>query len=339
MYYDAEIIQQINNSINIVDYVSQYFNLKESSGEYWINCPFHKDDINPSLSINKDKNVFYCFGCGCGGSIIQFVMHYHELSFPKAVEYLIQYGNLTITPKEYSNVLSLLHKMKYKQKEVKQINRQYLPDNYMDRYIKEPIKEWLTEGIKQEILDEYDVRYDKCGNRIVFPVRDSNGKIIAIKGRTLFNNHKDLGIPKYIYYQKIETNDFLFGLHKNLPYIQEKKEVIVFEGAKSVFFAEGYGYKNVVSLETSNINEYQIQLLLQLKTDVVFALDKGIKVATKKITNIKNNKNTYVNIGLLPKLTNVYVIEDKQGLLEDKDSPVDKGKEVWEKLYESRYKL
>ena len=65
---------------------------------------------------------------------------------------------------------------------------------------------------KQEILDKYEVRYDKLHNRIVFPIKNIEEKIIAIKGRTLYSNYKDLGIPKYIYYQKIITNDFLFGL-------------------------------------------------------------------------------------------------------------------------------
>ena len=76
--------------------------------------------------------------------------------------------------------------------------------------------------------------------------------------------------------------------------------------------AESYGFNNVVSLETNKINEYQKNLLLQLKVNIVFALDKGIKIVTKKINKIKNDNNIYVNIGLLPKLTNVYVIEDKK---------------------------
>lgn len=339
MYYDTETIQEVNNSINVVDYAAQYLNLHESRGEYWAVCPFHKTDVNPSLSFNKEKNVFNCFACKTSGSTIQFVMHYHNLSFPKAVEHLINYANITVIKREHSEILEYLRKIQYKQKERKQINREYLPDNIMSRYLKKPINEWLDEGIGQEMLDKYDVRYDVCGNRIVFPIVDTDGRIIAVKGRTLFPNFEDLGLTKYIYYQEIGTNDFLFGLYENLEYIKEKNEVIVFEGCKSIMKSEGYGYKNAVSLETSNINKDQIRLLLQLKVDVVFALDKGIKITTQKISNIKNSKYTYVNIGLLPRLTNVYVIEDKENLLPDKASPVDQGKEVWEKLYKARYKI
>lgn len=339
MFYDSETIQQVNNAINVVDYAAQYLDLNEYRGEYWAICPFHENDTDPSLSFNREKNVFNCFGCKTSGSTIQFVMYYHNLSFPKAIEHLINYANLTIVKRERSEILEYLRKIQYKKKNKKQIEREYLPDNIMNRYVKKPVVEWLNEGIKQEILDKYNVRYDVCGNRIVFPIIDINGKIIAVKGRTLFSNYEELGLTKYIYYQEIGTNDFLYGLYQNLQYIKEKNEVIIFEGAKSVYKAEGYGYKNVISLETSNINEDQMRLLLQLKCDVVFALDQGVKITTQKVKNIKDKKYTYVNIGLLPKLTNVYVIEDRFSLLQPKDSPVDQGKEVWEKLYEARYKI
>ena len=333
--YDNDTITQINNSINIVDYAKQYLDLEYKYGEYWSKCCFHKDDLNPSLSFNQEKNLFNCLACNTGGNIIQFVQNYHKLSFPEAIEHLISYGNIDIIPKKHSEILEFLQKTKLKSKNTNIITREYLSDNYINRYSKKPISKWLDEGIKQEILDKYNVRYDKKGNRIVFPIRNSEGKIIAIKGRTLYENYADLGIPKYIYYQKIITNDFLFGLYENLPYIKEKNEVIVLEGAKGVMLAESYGFNNVVSLETDNINEYQKNLLLQLKVNIVFALDKGIKIVTNKVTKIKNS-NIYVNIGLLPKLTNVYVMEDKNGLLEEKECPCDQGKEVLEILYEGK---
>lgn len=338
--YDIETIEQVNNSINIVDYAKQYLTLEYKNGEWWCNCPFHEGDVNPSLSFNEEKNLFKCFGCGIAGTPIIFVQNYHNLSFPNAVEYLIKYSNINVIDKEHSDLIDFLHKNKFKNKVITPINRTYLPNNCMDKYCKQPIKEWLEEGITQEVLDKYDVRYDKQNNKIVFPIRDINGEIITIKARTLYPNYQELGITKYIYYQKIITNNFLFGLYENLDYIKSKNEVIVFEGSKSVMKAEGYGYKNSVSIETDNINEYQIQLLLKLRCNLVFAFDKGIKVITQKLkTKNKYDKNTYVNIGLLPKLTNVFIVEDQENLLPQKDSPVDQGIKVWEKLYESRYKI
>lgn len=337
MKYTYEQIQQINNSIPIVDYVSQYLDLRQDKGsridEFWANCPFHDNDTNASLSFNQEKNVFNCLACGSNGTLINFVMLYHKKTFPQAVEYILSLSNVKLEPKEYSEVFEFLKKNNIKKTD-KVIERVQLSQDVIEKYIKEPIKEWLQEGINQEILDKYNVRYDKNSNAIVFPILDISGNVVALKARTLYNNHNDLGIPKYKYYNYIGTNDFLFGLYQNKENILSKKEVLVFEGSKSVMLVEGYGYHNAVSIETNRINEYQMKLLLELKCDIVLCLDKGVE-----ISYLKNKKGTHVDIGLLPKLTNVYVVEDKQGLLKDKDSPVDRGKEVWEKLYESRYKL
>lgn len=328
--YDLAIIEQINNSISLLDYAGQYLNFSERNGEYWTHCPFHEGDINPSFSINKDKNVFYCFGCNRGGSIIQFVMYYHNLSFTQAVKYLIDYANLSIEPKEKSETLNYLRQYKYKKmKTDEDFNREYLPDDYMNRFVKAPIEEWLAEGIKQEVLDEYEVRYDRIGNRIVFPIRNSEGKIIAIKGRTRVEDFENLGVSKYIYYQPIGTNNFLFGLYKNLPYIQEKNEAIIVEAEKGVLKLESWGFKNVIALSTSNINQHQKTMLISLKTNLTFAFDKD--VSRKEI--IKRIKD-------LALFTNVFYIFDAHNLLSGKESPYDRGLEIWNKLYTHyKYKI
>lgn len=337
MKYTSEQISQINNAIPIVEYASQYLALHKKNGEYWCICPFHNDS-DASMSFNKDKNSYFCFGCDSKGYLINFVMQYKKLSFPNAIEHILQLVNISLEEKEHSEIFEYLHKNNLKKCESDTLLRPYLDDNVIDQYTKEPIKEWIVEGVSQEVLDKYEVRYNKNSNAIVFPIRDFNGKIFAIKARTLYTNYKDLGLTKYKYYQSIGTNDFLFGLFQNYKSIKDKNEVIVLEGAKGVFLAESYGYTNCVSLETNRITEPQMDLLLQLKVDIVMCLDKGIKITTDK--NLKNKENlTYVNIGLLPKLTNVYVMEDTAGLLKYKDCPADHGKEIFTKLYEGKYKV
>jgi DNA primase len=342
MKYTSEQLTQINNAIPIVEYVSKYLKLEPGTGrrsnEYWTHCCFHEGDNNSSLSFNSDKNVFRCMACDTKGGLINFVMEYHNKSFVQAIEYILQLVNIPFEEREYSEIVEYLHKTNHKIIEKEVINRVFLPESTIYQYTKEPIIEWINEGIQQDILDKYNVRYDKKGNAIIFPIRDINGNIIAIKARTRYENHADLGIPKYMYYQKIITNDFLFGLYENIEQIKKRNEVIIFEGCKSVMLAEGYDYPNCVSLETNNFNEYQINLLLQLKCNIVIALDKGMKITNQQ--GLKNTKDTtYINIGLLPKFTNVEVIEDRYGLLPPKASPVDCGKEVFDKLYEGKYKI
>lgn len=337
MVYSQDTIDKISRDVNIVDYAEKYLDLEYRSGEYWTTCPFHKDDKNPSLSFNQDKNVFWCFGCGASGGIIDFVMLYQKLSFPKTIEYLLAYSGISAKETEYSDIMKCMRSIGRKKKILQTVEHLQLPDSVMDRYTKKPIKEWISEGIKPEVMEKYDVRYDTLGNRIVFPIRDISGNIISIKGRTLFDDFEERKIAKYQYYTKIDTNDFLFGLNYKQDIIQEKKEVIIAEGAKSVMFAEGYGIDNCVSLETNRINDYQINLILQLKCDVVMALDKGMKITTRK--KDADDKYTYINIKLLPMMTNVYVIEDKNNILPLKASPFDCGKEIWDQLYSERIKI
>jgi hypothetical protein len=123
-------------------------------------------------------------------------------------------------------------------------------------------------------------------------------------------------------------------LNKNIGEIQRKNEIILFEGMKSIILAEGFGYSNCCSLETNRINYHQLKILLSLKVDIVIALDKGIEVVAK--SDGYKTKDNEINIGILPKMTNVYIVRDKDNLLDFKDSPVDKGKEVWDLLYSER---
>lgn len=324
MKYTSEIIQQICNKINLVDYISQYTELEERKGEYWCCCPLpdHNEDT-PSFSINDNK--YYCFGCGASGGLINFYMDYHKKTFPEAMEALIKLTNIDITQFEYSNIMEYLHKICNKKCDKPHIIRTYLCEDVINKYTKIPITEWLIAGILQSILDKYDVRYNYDGNAIVYVIRDINGKIIAIKARTLYSNCKDLGISKYIYYQPIGTNDFLFGLFQNKENVIVKKEVICVEGAKGVMLAESQGYDNVVSFETNHINEHQMELLLSLKVRIVLALDKGAPLDIKVMN-------------LLSRFTDVYYMKDTENLLKDKDCPFDISKEVSDKLYNTKIK-
>lgn len=325
--YSEEFLQEIIEKVDLVDYVSKNLELVKKGRDYFSMCPFHEEDTG-SLSVSPSKNMWYCFGCYRGGNIINFVQEYQKLSFVGAVEYLSSYtgleqGETKPTP-ETIKFLKQFNKKK-KQEKIKHI---ILPDNVMDKYSKEPILEWIWEGIDPNVMDKYQVRYDKNSNRIVFPIWDNDGNIINVKGRILFDNYADLGMSKYIYYYELGCNDFLYPLHFKRKIIRETGEVKVFEGSKSVYKCEGHGILDCLSLETSNINEYQIRQLLELHCDIVFCWDKGV--------NIEKLKD---KIRVLTKFTNVYLVLDNRGLLKDKDSPIDKGLEIFQELYRCKIKL
>ena len=166
--YPPEVIQKIIEDIKVKDYIEKHIELKRHGKDYFSMCPFH-DETDSSFSVNPDKNIWYCFGCGRGSSIIDFVMLYHKLSFTKAIELLIRYTNLDINsiPKESEIVNFLKKTYSVHNRKIDDIKHEILPNDIMDKYKKAPIKEWLSEGIKQNILDLFDVGYDTRSNRIV----------------------------------------------------------------------------------------------------------------------------------------------------------------------------
>ncbi len=325
--YTEEFIQQLIEKVDLLDYISQYVELKQKGKYHFGVCPLH-DENTASFAVSQDSQKWHCYGCDKSGNIITFIMEYHKLSFPKAIEYLSNYtgleqGEVKPTPE----TIKFLKQFTKKKKQEK-IEHTILPDNIMDKYSKEPILEWIWEKIEQDVMDKYQVRYDFSSNRIVFPIWDNEGNIINVKARTLFDNYKELGIQKYIYYYKLGCNDFLYPLHFKREIIKQTGEVKIWESSKSVWKTESWDIENCLSLETSNINDFQIRQLLELKVDLVFCLDKGVDI---------NKLRDKINV--LTKFTNVYLVLDNKGLLDDKDAPCDKGKEIFLELYRNKIKL
>jgi DNA primase len=202
----------------------------------------------------------------------------------------------------------------------------------MDKFDKEDIVEWLDEGIAQDVLDKYDVRYNKRDNRIVYPIRDNDGNIISVKGRTLdpdFKDKKGFASRKYAYYTSIGTTYFFFGYYENREEIEKQNTIIIFEGEKSVMKLESFGMYNCVASLTDALTEEQVDALIKSSCrDVVIAWDKGV-LTTHIKTQVKR----------LKKYKNVYYLKDTQQLLKEKDSPIDQGIEVFMHLYDNKERI
>ena len=214
-----------------------------------------------------------------------------------------------------------------------EVIHEYLPEKEYEKYPRKEISEWLDEGIRQDILELFDIRINERDNRIIYPVRDIKGNLINVKGRTRYKNFKELKIPKYINYYPIGTMDYFQGLNITLPYIKEQNEIIIFESVKSVMKAFGWGYKNSASAEKHTLTDEQVKLLVRLRVNVVFAFDSDISYSDRDI------KKT---IDILKRITNVYLIYDKNKLLGGKDAknaPVDLTRDIWEQLYYSKTKV
>lgn len=320
----ADIISQAD----LVEYARQFCDLTYRSGEYWGLSPF-KEERTPSFSINAEKQRFYDFSTGKGGNIIQFIKELNKCTTREAVQKLKAYLGLT-DDNSYSGMpmaVKVARKYKpYPPKKAADGKPTILPDSYMELYEndKSKLKLWRDEGMTDEILERFQVRYDPFSNRIVYPVRDFNGKIVNVSGRTLDEHFKEKGIRKYTYFQKWGEMNVLFGYSEHSEAIEERGEIILFEGAKSVMIADSWEYRNGCALLTSHISDNQFTFLLQLGKKIVLALDNDVDIYTDR------------NVKRLARYLPVQVIQDAERLLGEKDAPVDKGKGVWEKLYSER---
>jgi DNA primase len=199
-------------------------------------------------------------------------------------------------------------------------------ERLLNLFVPYPHKIWIDDGLQIKTLKNFKVGFDVNSERITIPVHNKDGQLIGVKGRYCGNNPSIMDEQKYNYIVPCSKSIELFNLHRALPYIQDSKEVIVVEGAKTTMFLWDWGFRNVVSIEGDRLSPVQAKLLKDtgLDVDLVFAWDKDksadfIKQQTRQIKN-----------------RNKFVIWDSKGLLTGKDSPCDKGREVFVKLYEDR---
>lgn len=321
-------IREILEQSDLYDYVSQYVDLELKGKEYWGLSPFQEENT-PSFSLNEEKQLWKDFSSGKGGNIVDFITEYHKCSVGEAIKKLLSW--LNISESEYvpkSDTIRYMKKYKRRKNSFSLLPpKKALSESELDKYEKSKIELWIDEGIDQQTCDEFEIRYDPYDESIIIPIRDNSGRLVNICRRTTDPNYKIYGIPKYIYKYPMGQTDFLYGWAKSKDFIVSKKEVIIAEGAKSVMKLYQFGYKNSVAALTSHLNEHQILPLIKLGYDVVIAFDKDAKPYEDQ------------NIKRLKKFCAVYLALDRHNFLDNKDSPVDKGKSVWDQIYQERIRL
>lgn len=321
-------LSELIDSVDILEYISQYTEFEEKGGEYWC-LSLLQNENTPSFSVRRETNTFYDFSSGKGGNVLNFIKYYNRCSFGEAVEILKKYVGCDgeIKPTKKFAAVEVAKRYKGRKKQTKVSQTKVLPDDYMLRYEKNPEKlaVWEAEGISKASLERFQVAYDSFSDRLVYPIRNVNGNIVNIGARTLDPNWKQKKLRKYSYLFSWEGGmNTVFGLAENKEEILRKKEIILFEGAKSVMIADSWGIKNCGAVLTSHLSALQLKILAKLGVRVVFALDKEVVIRDDP------------NIAKLKRYTSVDYIWDRDNLLDEKDSPVDKGVDTFIKLYEGR---
>lgn len=327
-------IDDLLEKVDIVEIASMFTDLEEKNGEYWGISPITFPQENtPSFSVRRESGRFYDFSSGVGGTAITLVQYCMHKSKYEAIEWLKQYVgyeesseaprtsrmSATLTCKKYA-------KPKRAEKESKIT---ILPDDYMLRYEKREDKfaVWESEGISKESLGKFQVMYDAFSDRLVYPIMNLDGKIVNVGGRSLDPEWKEKGLRKYCYFYPWGKLDLIYGLYENYESIINAGEIILFEGCKSVLLADTYGIHNAGALLTSHLNPRQMKVLAKLGVRVVFALDKDVDISKDH------------NIEKLKRYVYVEYVWDKNGILEAKDSPIDKGLDAFREVYNNRLRL
>lgn len=335
MRYNQQQLDELAEKVSIVNLIEQTEDLRRKGQYYFCCCPFHNNDDTPSLCVYPTSNKWYCFGCGAGSSVYDWIMQKQDKSFSEALQIVCDMTGDDIGDYVESESLAFLKQLK-KQKSANAIQENIrktldFTEDYLNKYSDELPEEWIDEGMTEEALRFYNIRIDHNSNRIVYPVLDADGNFIGVKGRTRIKAYKELGLSKYINYQKIGTIDYFQGWQQALLEIKNKKAVVIFEGIKSCIKAYGWGITNTVASETAALSDGQLRLLIKTGIpEIIIAWDSDQK--TQDI--IRDPK-----IQMLKKFSSVSIIENKDGLLGDKEAPVDQGERVFRELYERRVRL
>ena len=210
------------------------------------------------------------------------------------------------------------------------VDSHYIPndilnENIMNEFYLKPFHDWLLEGISIRTQREFEVGIDLMSHRIIFPYRNQFGQLVGIKGRAFEQDVNDYN-PKYKYIYPCNASMELFNYHRAKEYIDKEKKVIIFEGEKSVMKLHSNGIYNAVALGSSSISPHQASLFAyNPDIEIILAYDKD-----KTIEEILEHAKAF-------DLSRVTFLYDKHDLLQGKDSPIDKGIDVFNKLYDKRY--
>lgn len=314
-----EIIDEIRRRIDIVEFIGRYVQLQKRGRNFIGLCPFHNEKT-PSFIVSPDKEIFHCFGCQKGGNVINFYMAIENLTFPEAVENLAKELGMVLPKREQSpaerakyearQIQYAIHEEAMKmfcaalQKNVGQQARDYLTKREINAEIREKFKlgyapdtfDYLTEGLKARGFTEEQLLqsglvtksekngklYDVFRNRVMFPIFDYKGKVIAFGGRIMDKGEpKYLNSPQTLIFDKSKT---LYALNFAGNNIRNKDKVVIMEGYIDVITAHRYGVDNAVaSLGTAFTNDHG-SLLHRYTNNVLLAYDgdaAGLKAAKR----------------------------------------------------------
>lgn len=323
MFYSDDVIEEVRSRNDVVDLIGNYIKLTKKGSSYFGLCPFHNEK-SPSFSVSRDKQMYYCFGCGAGGNVFTFVMEYENYTFVEAVKYLAERAGISLPEVEVSEEqkriqsqrqrLLDIHKMaaRYFYYQLKSKNGANALAYFENRCLSKetiahfglgfsnPYRDDLYQFLKSKgyddgilkasglvTMDEKYGAHDKFWNRVMFPIMDVNNKVIGFGGRVLGDGTpKYLNSPETLLFDKSRN---LYGL--NFARTSRQPFMIICEGYMDVIAMHQAGFTNAVaSLGTAFTLQHGI-LLKRYTEEVRLAYDSdeaGVKAALRAIPILRS---------------------------------------------------
>ena len=334
---DHNTVQQILDTADIVDVVSDFVSLKRR-GANWIGlCPFH-NDRRPSFYVSRAKGICKCFACGEGGSAVNFIMKHEQLSYPEALRYLANKYHIEIHEKELTDEekqaqtereamlmlnewactyfekqlhetqsgrdigLTYFRERGFNDATIKTFRLGYSSDTYSDFY-----QAAVNQGFNPKLL--FDVGlcipddrggHDRFRGRVMFPIMNIAGKVIAFGGRTL---KKDKDVAKYVNSPEsaiYSKRDVIYGLFQAKREISKLDKCFIVEGYADVISMHQAGFKNVIASSGTALTEGHIHAIRRFTSNVTEMFDgdaAGIKAAIRGVDMLLKEG---LNIKVLP---------------------------------------
>ncbi len=333
MLFSEHKISEIIEKNDIVDVISEYMTLKRSGSNYSALCPFHSEKT-PSFSVSSSKQIFNCFGCGVGGNVITFIQRIERIDFVEAVKLLAERAGVQLEeekdPKQREK--ARLHKALYKvnteaarffygnlntdKKAKEYLTRRGLSESVIKRfglgYAPDKWHELLDflnrKGFSRELLykaglivrnKEGERYYDKFRNRIMFPIIDLKGNVIAFGGRVT-----DDSKPKYL--NSPDTPVFnkgynIYGLNF-VKKVQNLENIIVVEGYMDAIALHQFGVDNAVASLGTAFTDNQAKLLKRFSNEIIISYDSDLagQTATMKGLSVLEKAGCVVKVLSLP---------------------------------------
>lgn len=312
-------IDEVLRRSDIVEVVSSYVSLRRNGTDFVGLCPFHREKT-PSFHISADKQLFYCFGCGAGGNLIDFVMKIENLDFVDCIKFLADRAGVALEEEVYSPVIQKKHDLRERILKMNKLAAKHFVANLSTEMAKEARTYAANRGLTREIITTYGIGfapeswsdltdflnengykndeivtaglavkndkghvYDKFRNRLMFPIIDVRGNVIAFGGRALGDDAaKYMNSPETPVFHK---GDNVFGLNVAKQY-GAKDGLILVEGYMDAVSLHVYGFPNAVAGLGTALTDGQASLLKRYSNVVYVCYDSdeaGQKAADKAI--------------------------------------------------------